>query len=284
MSLFALTSHHELSNHAVETCLALQLGFPVPHVRFLRQHVQSFRDMDSFGDQALNNPIHASNTWKTSHDKIAREIAAIASEAGIPTTAEEKNVPFTHYESAGPQSESQPKKRRGDIATTVGGVLKACLEQPWINNFTRIILDVKLGHMYASANASHPRKVKTTAISSMETSKRTKYQQAYRDKGLAFAPAVCNTWGELGPDLLRFLWAVAEFSARNQIGLPDLGPRPPPAQPLADRSVQARQENAFKKLRGRLFHDYRQRMLWIILEGVTERVFGRTHCLSLPHI
>ena len=112
MSLFALTSHHELSNHAVETCLALQLGFPVPHVRFLRQHVQSFRDMDSFGDQALNNPIHASNTRKTSHDKIAREIAAIASEAGIPTTAEEKNVPFTHDESAGAQSANQPKRRR----------------------------------------------------------------------------------------------------------------------------------------------------------------------------
>ena len=143
-----------------------------------------------------------------------------------------------------------------------------------------LFLDVKLGHMYQSANGSHPRLLKPTAISSMETSKRTKYQQAYRDKGFAFAPAVCNTWGELGPDLLRFLWAVAEFSARNQIGLPDLGPRPPPSQSLADQSVHARQENAFKILRGCLFHAYRQRMLWIILEGVTERVFGRTQCLT----
>ena len=280
MCRFALTSSHELSNPAVETCLALQLGFPIPHVRFLREHVQGLRDMDPFGDQALNDSVHASNTRTSSHDKIAQELATIASEAGIPTTALQKNVPFTYDESDGPPRPDQPQRRRGDVATTVGGVLKPCPEQPWINNFTRIILDVKLGHMYQSANGSHPRLLKPTAISSMETSKRTKYQQAYRDKGFAFAPAVCNTWGELGPDLLRFLWAVAEFSARNQIGLPDLGPRPPPSQSLADQSVHARQENAFKILRGRLFHAYRQRMLWIILEGVTERVFGRTQCLT----
>ena len=73
---------------------------------------------------------------------------------------------------------------------------------------------------------------------------------------------------------------VHVFSARHQVGLPDLGPRPPPAQSLADNGVQDQQEKAFKKLRGRLFHAYRQRMLCVILEGVTERVFGRTHCLT----
>ena len=280
MCLFALSSSYELSNAATETSLALQLGFPIPHVRFLREKVQGLRDMDPFGDRALNDPVHASNTRISSHDKIAQELATIASEAGIPTTALQRNIPFTYDESDGPTRPDQPKKRRGDVVTTVGGVLKPCPEQPWINNFTRIILDVKLGHMYESATASHPRKLKRTAISTMETSKRTKYQQAYRDKGLAFAPAVCNTWGEMGPDLLRFLWAVAEFSARHQVGLPDLGPRPPPAQSLADNGVQDQQEKAFKKLRGRLFHAYRQRMLCVILEGVTERVFGRTHCLT----
>ena len=41
-----------------------------------------------------------------------------------------------------------------------------------------------------------------------------------------------------------------------------------------------RRISSFKALRGCLFHEYRQRLLCVILEGVTERVFGRTYALA----
>ena len=280
MCLFALTSCYELSNNAIDTTLAIQTGAPIPHVRFLREHVQGFTDMDPFGDKALNDSVHASNTRKSSHNRIAQELANITSEAGIPTTADEKQVPFTYDESDGPARPDQPKRRRGDVFTNTGGLLRSTPSQPWISNNTKVILDVKLGHTYSSATAAHPQKLKERNLAEMESLKRSKYQSPYRDKELAFAGAVCNTWGECGPELLRFLWAVAEFSARNQTGTSSLYVEPSLALPAAASSVQEHQENAFKKLRGSLFHQFRQRILCTILEGVTERMFGRTFALS----
>ena len=49
----------------------------------------------------------------------------------------------------------------------------------------------------------------------MEQLKRRKFQDHYHAKGFAFAPIVCNTWGEFGPDFLRFLWELADFAARK---------------------------------------------------------------------
>ena len=137
--------------------------------------------------------------------------------------------------------------------------------------WTRLILDVKLGHTFASRD--HLFKVNT--IAAMESLKRSKYQTACRSKGLAFAPAVCNSWGELGADLLRFLWAVAGHAARQHDCSSPLGLGP---APLPGRASE-RQVESFKRLRGRLYHEYRTRMLCTVFEGVTERVFGRTFAL-----
>ena len=57
-------------------------------------------------------------------------------------------------------------------------------------------------------------------IKSMEQSKRAKFRTLYREKGYAFVPMVANTWGNLGPDLLRFLWAVADYATPYHLALP----------------------------------------------------------------
>ncbi len=39
----------------------------------------------------------------------------------------------------------------------------------------------------------------------------------YHDQGLAFAPLVCNSLGQLGPDFQNFLWALADHATKNQL-------------------------------------------------------------------
>ncbi len=51
----------------------------------------------------------------------------------------------------------------------------------------------------------------------MENQKRAKYHPDYHDQGLAFAPLVCNSLGQIGPDLQKFLWALADHAAENQL-------------------------------------------------------------------
>jgi hypothetical protein len=276
MGLYSLTCPYELSNHAIDTSLALQLGIPVPHVRFLREHVQDLQSMDPWGDKALNDSVHAANTRKTSHNRIAQELAAIATQAGISTTADEKKIPFSYDEA----DDSAPvHRRRGDVLTA-GGLLRTNASHRWPTRFTRVILDVVLTHTFATATPTAARRCKLTTIALSETSKRSKYNDAYRVKGYAFAPAACNTWGQCGPDLLRFLWALADYAARNALGCPDPASLPLlPAVP-GDAQAEERRQSAFKALRGRLFNDYRQRLLCVILEGATERVFGRTQALA----
>ena len=107
----------------------------------------------------------------------------------------------------------------------------------------------------------------------METHKRSKYLEAYHDQGIAFAPLVCNSLGQLGPDFLRFLWSLANHAARNQvplelIALPQLGlDEPSPTQV------------AFQRLRCAIYTQSCYRVLAAIFEGVTERVYGRTFAL-----
>ncbi len=84
---------------------------------------------------------------------------------------------------------------------------------------------------------------------------------------------VANTWGQMGPDLLRFLWALANYAAHQQTELLPIRDRVTP--PRSGDDDETRQRSA-KILRGRLYHDYRLRMLTVIYESVAERVFGRT--------
>ena len=50
----------------------------------------------------------------------------------------------------------------------------------------------------------------------MQNKKRAKYHSNYHDQGLAFAPSICNSLGQLGPDFQNFMWALADHAAKNQ--------------------------------------------------------------------
>jgi hypothetical protein len=91
---------------------------------------------------------------------------------------------------------------------------------------------------------------------------------------------IANSWGGGGPDLLRFLWAVADHAARNAHSLPldRILTLSQPAFSEHDPPSEA-QLLSFKILRGRLNYDYRLRLLTAVYEAVTERIFGRTHAL-----
>ena len=58
MALWVLTCHYELSDPAVLVGLALCLGTPIPHARFLKEHVTDYADADVLGDSLLNKAEH----------------------------------------------------------------------------------------------------------------------------------------------------------------------------------------------------------------------------------
>ena len=110
----------------------------------------------------------------------------------------------------------------------------------------------------------------------MERHKCAKYLSDYHAQGYAFAPLVCNSLGQLGPDFVRFLWRLADHAARNHIP-PDLR-----ALPILDPADQSHLQ-AFKRLRGHIYVQSTYKLLAAIFEGVTERIYGRTFTLkTLP--
>ena len=268
MGLFALTCPYELSNEAILTSTAFLLGYPVPHARFLKEQVQGYETIDIWGDSLLNTSTHGAAAWKATHDNIAKEIASIATGGGVSTIAVERRIPYCESTS----------RKRGDMMTTVGGLIPLSRRRQF-NKYTKIIMDMRLGHTFSTAGHA----IKKNTIKSMEQSKRAKFRTLYREKGYAFAPMVANTWGNLGPDLLRFLWAVADHAARYHLALPQHEVRALPQSCLTlsqDEMVTDKLEKSFKALRGKLNNEYRQRVLTAVYEGVAERVWGRTHALS----
>jgi hypothetical protein len=253
MAPWALTCHYELSDQAVLVSLAISLGTPVPHARYLKEHVTDYADADVWGDSLLNKAEHGSTSWKATHDQIAAELASIATGGGVPATAVERKIPFL----------DATTRRRGDLMTTVGGLIPF-VGRPAYNKHTRLIMDVRLGHTFTTAN--HVCKPK--CIATMETEKRTKYSTGYRDKGYAFAPMVANSWGVCGPDLIRFLWAIADHAARHHLSMPDADLRVLPQQLWGPQSASQTaaadsQISSFKALCGFLNVEYRQRVLTV---------------------
>ena len=268
MGLFALTCPYELSNEALLTSTAFLLGYPVPHARFLKERVQGYETIDIWGDSLLNTSAHGAGAWKTTHDNIAKEIASIATGGGVSTIAVERRIPYCESTS----------RKRGDMMTTVGGLIPLSRRRQF-NKYTKLIMDVRLGHTFSTGGHT----IKKNTIKIMEQSKRTKFGTLYREKGYAFAPMVANTWGNLGPDLLRLMWAVADHAARYHLAIPQHEVRALPQASLTlsqDEMVADKQEKSFKDLRGKLNNEYRQRVLTAVYEGVAERVWGRTHALS----
>ena len=78
---------------------------------------------------------------------------------------------------------------------------------------------------------------------------------------------------------MRFLWALADFAARNRVHLPEpILPNRGPAAHAADLEDDTLIQR-FKRLRSRLFLSARLTVLTAVYEGVTERVYGRTFSL-----
>jgi hypothetical protein len=100
--------------------------------------------------------------------------------------------------------------------------------------------------------------------------KRAKYKM-YVTAGLGFAPAVVNTFGQLGPDLLHIGWmCVAQATERD---LPNIV-----LASLQD-AVQGEETAAFNARRGQHCHDFRQLLLEVVYEGVAEWLYRVSHAL-----
>jgi hypothetical protein len=136
------------------------------------------------------------------------------------------------------------------------------------NSATLLVMDYEVGHVYSSTHSFKPNN-----RLSMESAKRSLYRVSYRDQGFAFAPLVSNSLGQVGPDFLRFLWGLAEHAALNSVHVPldDL--------PHLDPAVADVARTDFKRLRGHLYIQATYKVLAMLFEGVTERVYGRTFAL-----
>ena len=241
MGLFALTSHQELSNNAFLTSSALVFGYPIPYARFLKEHVGGYGDYDLWGDLLLNNATHASRSRILSHNIVSQELAHIASGGGIPTTAKQTEIPMADDDS----------HSRGDLMTLVGGriPLKPSSE---FSSSSLLIMDFTLRHVFTGEHV-----FKADVISEAEKAKRNKYADLYQQRGFAFAPLVVTSLGVCGPDLLRFLWAVADHAARYAFDLPlDVYLSISPPASNVSSNDGAKKQMGFKILRGRLYNEY----------------------------
>ncbi len=101
-------------------------------------------------------------------------------------------------------------------------------------------MDFTIGHTYTTA-----RHFKPNTLRVMETSKRYKYDFHYLRQRLAFAPMVANTLGQCGPDLLHFLWNLADHHARLNLGF----------SIETTNNLSAQQRKDYRKLRGLIYHE-----------------------------
>ena len=101
--------------------------------------------------------------------------------------------------------------------------------------------------------------------------------RAHHALGLAFAPLACNSFGQLGPDLLRYLWLIADRHAQRLCS----GLVPSSVIPVSDAQCSASASySPFKACRARLYRQSVHEVLIAIYEAVTERVLGRTYALQ----
>jgi hypothetical protein len=155
------------------------------------------------------------------------------------------------------------------VVVSASGLLSAQSSCP---TPTKLILDFVLGHTYTRSHV-----LKNDTLTHMEDSKCWHYTQKYHEQGCAFAPLAANTFGQFGPEFLRFLWTLADHAARYYI------PVPLPVLPLSSGNAPFDSEDQdfsqvvrFKHLRGRIFAQDRLQVLTAIYEAVTHRVHGHT--------
>ncbi len=105
---------------------------------------------------------------------------------------------------------------RGDLVAASCGILSASSRPPSSCPVsTKLILDFVLVHTYTSTHG-----IKMDTLATMEETKCRHYSQKYHEQGFAFAPLVANSFAQLGPEFLRFLWALADQAACHYIPVP----------------------------------------------------------------
>ena len=262
MTLLELMCPFELSDQAFITCMSIALGVPVPHARLL-QGSPGYEHIDVWADRLLNDPRHAARSRKASHDRLAFCLSNLASRAGLPSSALQSAVPVAEDDTF----------RRGDIVTSVAG-LSARSATYRFSSQTLLITDVTMVHNFSADHV-----FKADSLTTAETLKNNLYQSDYNQLGMAFAPLVCNSFGQQGPDLLRYQWKVADTTAQRIVSVPTLSlPASALVPSFADHA--APQIQTFKRLRQKFFRQSTQEVLVAILEGVCERVFGRTYAMQ----
>ena len=165
---------------------------------------------------------------------------------------------------------------RGDLRMILGGRIP--LEPSSVFSASSLlIMEFALCHVFTGGHS-----FKADAISNAEKLKQQKYTDLYQQLGFAFAPLVASSFGVCGPDLLRFLWAVADHAARYAYGLP-LDVYLSLSQPSSDHDpiVDENRKLSLKILRACLYNEYRLRTLTAIYEAATFRVFGRSFALNM---
>ena len=76
-----------VQNNMALVSLAISLGTPIPHARYLKEDVTDYADAGVWGDSLLKKAENGSTSWKATHDQVAAELASIASGGGVPATA-----------------------------------------------------------------------------------------------------------------------------------------------------------------------------------------------------
>lgn len=273
MGLMALMCPFELSNHAFVSTLAILLGVPVPYARHL-QTQPGYHHIDPWGDSLLNDRSHAK--WTASHNTIVRTIAQLATNYGVSTTGLTREVPVAE----------QGTSRRGDLSALASHVLcrRDHLNPDFpIGSQTQLVLDFTLGHTYTSSQrrgSTPQRTLKRGTLRIMESEKCATYKSDYHNQGHAFAPLVSNSFGQLGSEFLRFLWALADYAARNLVPVPvpiQSARGFPAADSEDDNSPRVRK---FRRVRHAYYLKARTEVLLAVYEGISERIVGRTFALQ----
>jgi hypothetical protein len=150
------------------------------------------------------------------------------------------------------------------MMTLVGGAIPPNYQFDFTAN-TKLVMDVTIGHAF---DLTHRFKARTLQV--MESSKRRKYDIHYLRQRLAFAPMVANTLGQCGPDLLQFLWTLADHHAQLNLGF----------SIETAQHLSTQQDTDYRRLRGLKYHENRLRLLTFIFEAVTSRIYGATFDLT----
>ena len=120
-------------------------------------------------------------------------------------------------------------------------------------------------------------RLKEDILADAEAKKNRLYKEAYHGQGHAFAPLACNSFGQQGPDLLRYLWLVADRHAQRKCSdFLYLSA----SQDCHDLPRDTGSGSQFKVCRARLYRQSVQEVLIAIYEAVNERVLGRTSALQ----